>query len=580
MTWFDFTDLRFLCLFIIVVLTILFITFAFISLMLIRKRDEKYNLVLKSDLNATHIFTIYLKKNMVVSFLRSDLRHKKIVDFDTFYSTFSTLEAAKVRQWISDIENNRSNSSFLESKVLTKHNTKEVFALIKLISFKPELNVLHLEMQILKSITPEINESKRKTGTSFIGKQTFGTMANVIGKSRSNKGYTFAIRFSFYNQLAFKDNREEKMMVLKIKDSIYPFANDKSRPRQLVEMNEHEILIVDMKLSSRQEAAQLALSLQMYIKRVILLNDYEQDIKFTIGIVENYQFFRDFKAIVKHAQEASLVADHENKDIYFYEKTAVPELSEDRYREQINNLIKHGNIRYLFRPIVNVKKPDVFGYLQSIRTYGSSFSNYNELIRYASLCGKSHDLFAIVAKNVLPRFASEIVKPNTPLFYPVSIFDFEDITKVFPQISRIEKIHLVLMFEENEISQNAAHIDEIIEKLNMLKHLGYEVALSMMDKSLLLDTNFYKIFNYFIAGTSMTGELKKNNFSRLSLRSLIESLLKYKKIIIANDLEGWQSVELMIKSGVDYVSSESISPYSELILPVEKKKLKKLKDLL
>ena len=335
-----------------------------------------------------------------------------------------------------------------------------------------------------------------------------------------------------------------------------------------------------MRLSSRIEASQLAMSLQMYIKRTILLNDFEQDIKFTIGIVQNYQFFRDFKSIAQHAQEASLVADHENKEIYFYEKTAVPELSEDRYREQINNLIKQGNIRYLFRPIINVKKPEVFGYLQTIRTYGSSFASYNELIRYATLCGKSHDLFAVFAKNALPRFASEIVKSNTPLFYPVSIFDFEDITIVFPQISRIEKIHLVLVFEENEISQNVAHIDEIMDQLKMLKHMGYDVALSMMDKSLLLDTNFYKIFDYFIAGTSMTGELKKNNFSRLSLRSLIESLLKYKKIIIANDLEGWQSVELMIKSGVDYVSSEAISPYSELILPVEKKKLKKLKDLM
>ena len=75
-------------------------------------------------------------------------------------------------------------------------------------------------------------------------------------------------------------------------------------------------------------------------------------------------------------------------------------------------------------------------------------------------------------------------------------------------------------------------------------------------------------------------KLKKNNFSRLSLRSLIESLLKYKQPIIATGLEGWQSVELMIKSGVTLVSSEAISPSSEMILPVDKKKIKKLADLL
>lgn len=580
MKWFDFKDFTFLTLFIIVVISIVFIAAMIILFVISSKRDKEYTEALNAELNTTQIYSYYPKKNMVICFSRNNLRNKKIVDFDTFYSRFNEKEANKIKQWIEDIQKEKPYSSFLESNICQRvGSTKQLFALIKLLSYKEDLDVIHFELQILKSITPTSSNSKNNS-SSFIGKQTMGTVSKLINKSRSNKGYTFAIRFSFFNQLAFKDNKEEKMMILKIKNAIYPFANDKSHPRQLVEVNEQEIIILDTKIDNKEEAYQLAFSLQMYIKRAILLNDYEQSIKFSIGIVKNYHFFRNFNAMVKHALEASLMADHENKDIYFYKKTMVPELNEEKYREQINTLIKEDKIRYLFRPIVDVKKKGVYGYLQSIKTYGSAYSNYNEIIRYASLCGKSHDLFAIVAKNVIPRFASEIVKENTPLFYPASIFDFDDIMSVFPQISRIEKIHLVLLFEETEISQNSQHVEEIIEKLNVLKHSGYDLALSVMDKSLLLDNTFYNIFDYFIAGTSMTGELKKNNFSRLSLRSLIESLLKYKKPIIATGLEGWASVELMIKSGVTLVSSEAISPSSEMILPVDKKKIKKLADLL
>ena len=104
--------------------------------------------------------------------------------------------------------------------------------------------------------------------------------------------------------------------------------------------------------------------------------------------------------------------------------------------------------------------------------------------------------------------------------------------------------------------------------------------MTLMDKNLLLDVNFYKIFDYFIAGTAMTGELKKNSSTQIALRTLIESLLKFKKPIIATGLEGWASVELMVKSGVNYVSSEAISPSSEMVLPVSAKKFDKLAEFI
>ena len=42
------------------------------------------------------------------------------------------------------------------------------------------------------------------------------------------------------------------------------------------------------------------------------------------------------------------------------------------------------------------------------------------------------------------------------------------------------------------------------------------------------------------------------------------------------ELEGWVSIELVIKAGVNYISSETISPSSDMLLPVDKKKCNKI----
>ena len=83
-------------------------------------------------------------------------------------------------------------------------------------------------------------------------------------------------------------------------------------------------------------------------------------------------------------------------------------------------------------------------------------------------------------------------------------------------------------------------------------------------------------FDSFVVGASVISDIGKNDRIRVSLRTLIEELLKYHKPIIANDLENMNAVELIVKSGIEYVSSDALSKMSEMILPLEKKKMEKI----
>ena len=148
--------------------------------------------------------------------------------------------------------------------------------------------------------------------------------------------------------------------------------------------------------------------------------------------------------------------------------------------------------------------------------------------------------------------------------------------EILPQIPASKEIRLVLVFDEQEVNENSSQLELLNNSLTKFRKLGYEIALLLQDKNLLLDPSVYTNFDYFVAGAAMMGEIKKDNRVRLSIHTLIESLLKYNQPIIATDLEGWQAVELIIKSGISIVSSEVISPSNDMLLPVEKKKITRL----
>ena len=162
------------------------------------------------------------------------------------------------------------------------------------------------------------------------------------------------------------------------------------------------------------------------------------------------------------------------------------------------------------------------------------------------------------------------------LFFTISMVDVNSVYEIISQIPNYQKAHIILVFDEQEINENSTNIDLLVHILEGLKEKGFELALSLKDKNLLLNDTVYFQFHYFVVGSAMMEEVKENNRIRLSLYALIESLLKYSRPIIATDLEGWQAVELIIKSGINYISSDAISASNDMLLPIEKKKMEKV----
>ena len=580
MEWGNFQDSNFLVFFIITILMVVLAIFTIATFSIVTHIFNGYESKIKQESISTRIFSIDVKNNSVIYFNRSDMKNKRHMELSEFYFHFHQNDTEKVKQWIYNIVvNPKGCDQYLEADVLVNRGRATYFSLLKLLKYDPKVGVIHLESHILKYITPTNFSSKKKDSLTGVVKRS--VMKGIIQKGKSLRGFTFAIRFFYIRQKALSNEKIERYMMMTLKNEVYPYSMNKRQPRQIIDDSGNEILLFDIHIQSRDEAMQLAASISHSLKKCIGVNGYTDSVDFAIGVVENAQFYQDFDMIVQKSQEACITAQQNGQDVFIYQKSHGPIYQElSKFHDEVAKLLDNNNLRYLYRPIVDTARTGApFGYFEYVRAYSSPFASFSEMSKYAARVGRNRELFANIAKTVIPKFAMEKPNQNCRLFMSVSMLDIDHMAEILPQIPQAKDVRIVLVFDEQEVNENSSSLDLLNSSFKKLRDLKYEIALLLQDKNLLLDPSVYTNFDYFVAGAAMMGEIKKNNRVRLSIHTLIESLMKYNQPIIATDLEGWQAIELIIKSGVSIVSSEAISPSNDMLLPLEKKKLQKLHDM-
>ena len=512
MKWFDFTNTPFVIFAVLVSLVLVFLLFLVISLITSSRRDFKYIERMKAESTTLRIFVIDVKKNSVIYFNRSDLRNKKQIDLNSFYSHFHTNDVDKIKNWIYSIcTNYKTADKYLEADVLVNNGKTTYFSLLKLLKYDPNEGVIHLESFILKYITPNNTPNKKKKKSAFTGVVKRSTMESLIVKEKSLKGFTFAIRFYYIRQKVLSNDKIERYMIMTLKNVIYPFSSNPRISRQIIDTGENELLLFDLRIATRDEAMVLATSIAHSIKKCIGVNGFAESINFSIGVVENAQYYQDLDSMILKAQEACMSAQHHGQEILLYQRQAAPLVEIDRYKEEVENLMRPNSIRYLFRPIFDVKKRCTIGYFEYVKAYNTPFTSFAEMSKYASKVNMSKEFFAMIARYVIPKFASEKQEDYWRLFMLVSLQDIDHMSEILNQIPQVRDVHLVLVFNEQEINENSSNLELLNDSLKSLRTDGFELAMLMKDKNLLLDSSVYYNFDYFVAGSMMIGEIRKNN---------------------------------------------------------------------
>ena len=580
MIWWDFTNQQFIIFFTLVVSVVVLISFLITTFSLSNAHISQNANSISREGKSVRIYIIDLKNNNVIYFTRNDLKNKERISLSQFYLFFSEKSVDKLKNWIYGIcIENRALSDYIEVDIVSRKSKKNYYSILKKVKFDSKVGLLHLESHIMVYTSPSTVAIKRNRGV-LVGHVNKEDVKKLIEKQKNLTGYTFCTRFFYRRSQVTIQDKVENVIIATLKNVIYKFALTTNKPRQIIDEPGNEIVLFDLSMSDKEKAVTLVANMCHEIKKVMGIEGYEDNIGFAIGIVENAQYYQDFNAIYKTAEQACIYAEQHQLESYFYTRSNKLILSETgKYSQEISRLLLPNTLRYSFRAIINANKGMVVGYYNSIKAPESPFSNFMEMSKYSAKVHRNKEFFAFVSKNVISIYASEKHSERAKLFMPVSLTDISFIHETIVQIPQLKECPLVLVFEERDFDEEEIDSASIKHLFESIKREGIYLALLMHDQNLLLDPEIYPNFDYFLVDNKMLKEIRKSKFTRLSIHTLVEQLLKYKKPIIANDVEGWQAIELIVNSGIEYISSETISPSSHMILPLDKRKVERLKSI-
>ena len=535
-------------------------------------RDENHDKEIRDLSNSLRIFVIDVQNDLVRYFNSAHLRERKTSSITAFYNQFTSKERENLINWVGNLlENNPETPKFLEVNVYIKSSKQSATSVLEVQKIDYKKQVIYLESHILQTAF----KSKHK------GEKLDFEKKDVLFKritSSNGRGATFA--FNFYNVLTKTNNDISQLAYADIKDIMVGFSGEDV---VVTEEKFGQILISNFNVKGRSEINEFIEAVKSRINRFLLIKSYSDDIKYTIGVIDNSENFRDPDTLVKNVLMVSdLTKDSENQIAFFNDiKTILIDDQGKQFRSDVQEVIEENKLRYYFQPIYNVDRRRIIAYQSTVVPYDSYFHEIDTLKSYAMRTEDDKELFSTITKNVISRFVEEKNDAHYLLFYPVSFNEINFVNKSLGHINGVSDANIVLVLKERDLSALPDEYEEeaLINSIRNFKSKGYGVALEIDDDILTLSPTLYGAFDYF--NLSVASHISKKNAGRNlpSFQGLIEKLLHYEKPIVALDIQSWDIVELVYRLGVPNICSDAIAAPAENILPLQKKIITKLGNL-
>lgn len=547
-----------------------------------QKASDSLRSALSNENGTVRVFRIDAPNDAVRYFNLGDMKSVKTSSMGGFYASFPVSEQARVKDWVMAVLEGRPSPTYLQTDVYFRKTKRIVPSFLKVDKVDSAHGVLHLESFLLRFDKP-----LRPTNRQFSTESDFSQAVKANGAA---SGMTFC--FALYrksNGPGFDPHLSAipipKEITARFRDALSAYVNGNQR---FIELSPNELVIANFDMVEMSQGIFFALRVKEAVNRALLstrrrTGKSQYEVK--IGIVANKDLLGDSDMILHEARRAA--GDLTNDDVSslsFYKKgnrdfDAADEL---HYRSEVDRIIYEKKLSFSFRAVFNCDKFKPYGYLSRALPLNTSFASIDELKNYAIRAKDEKNLFAAIAKNILPRFASERPDKGLKLFYPVRMDERDLLIPFFAHYKPASECNLVFLFKEADIatSLDKAGLESFLALLGEVKKAGFEVALSLGDKALILDDSVYAACDdFFVDFSQGGGETGMDTKIRSELHALVEKLLKYKKPIVGSNLMNWNALELVVGSGIDYISSDVFSPYETMFKPLSEKNLSRLKGM-
>ncbi len=484
------------------------------------------------------------------------------------------------KKWLGAIRDGKEVNPYLQSASYFEGESRAVPCFFRLVKHDPEAGIIHCEKVFIHE--KGRSDSRRRRLSS----------RDELAEAIKNNGYERGALFLFRLNSRRSERDSAGRFVNSISpgvgtrfcDLLYPYA----RGNQLLVQSDYgEVGIAHFDIFDKDQALDFALHAIDGVAKAMprRRGSSETSYSVTCGVVLFSDLLGEGSGILPVGRHLAELAYEEHSPVLFYDRSReIFEEGESGSRKgDVERIISERRIQILFRPIYNVLEERLLGYLSASHPDGTAYQGMEELKSYAARVRAGKTLFSYVAKETFSAFENQRAYLYQRLFFPVMAVEIDPAIAYFKRHKNARNLGIVLLFREGDVSAECLKGDPetIREGLRVLRGLGCQIALLAEGQSLLLDDSFHSLADYFFADFSISdgGAQRVDTKIRSRLHGLVEKLLRYKKPIVASGIGSWSSMELLVRSGIDYVSGEPIGPWGTMVKPLQEKTKKRLKSL-
>lgn len=558
----------------IVMIVIISISFLIMMTVLIigiyaaRQQQQVANLIRTES--ASNISVSYDHKNDNVIYFNHRSFRRREGGLESFLGRFPSTHRNELREWLHNLPQESASPNKYFRVPLVVNNRQEYDCLIQVSKADLVNEKFHLSMHRLFHTTDSRLDLARNS-----------IITQVVRKVNSLSSEDKASGLGFYFFHLFLDHDQspivkvDPIMYLLLLDRIRQLING-DHSKTLFELDHSTILIVDTGPFSVIGIEESGRELYHQIENAIEASNWHDRVSIALGVVSSLDYKKSYRSLIETGIKLSASATTGEPTITYQDLNSIKNL-EQTYADSFAKIMEGRNIVNLFQPVVNPNNKRVQGYLAHMRLQQSYFSNFDELQNYASRHGDDHEFFVHRISSYVKDFAKQTNAEVQRLYVRPRLSELDIAIAALPYIERNPHLVFVIVFNEFEF-ERVADNEEILKKLKTLHNLErVELGLALRFEQLSLNPDLYKNFDYFILPV-LSREKLKDLGDRLQIYygRLMEKLLRYKKPLLATQVNNWLNIELLTRLGVDLISGSDLMPPEAKIRPLDKKKLSRL----
>ena len=532
------------------------------------KQEDKFN----AKKNTIRLITIDYKLGKVKYFDKNKISHQYTCSFSQFLENYTVEDGLRIEKWVEELFYSKKDvSDYLEADTIVDGDNHRYFSFLKVREIDKKKKILHLEKCIMRNLdVKQLDDQKEQKRINTTNIDQMFAIENLKDK---NKGSFLFVSIKNTKLQDDDDDKVDSMLFTSIKNVVIPCLKSNC---SIADYSQSAFTIFYPGISTRRNLLRLMQSVSKTIARFLEINSYAEEYTYAIsGCLLNNEL-ASYKKLVRVTKSISSIALNHPHHIMMYDENIVSDNEvATSYENEFNNLFVKKDFKVLFQPIVNIITGFLFAYSSTVVCNNTAFGDVQELKEYAYKIGKNKELFSLFNKRILARYKNENMS-GVKLIYNVSVLEKDFIAKSFSHVNNLETKNIILSFNEIELSEWLQDETEIVDTLENLKEHGFTLSLVVRRKESLLTNEIMQLFDLFIIDSELTRACRKLGRPILIVHSIIEELKNYQKDVIAFDLDTVNSLYLLTKMGIGFVSSNLISQSDEMILPIDEKKLDKV----